>query len=160
MGHTHPPAHLSPTQALVYPTGSYTSLRRCRFSSSFRTSALLLLSQEGVVGTWQGSGSQGEHWAALARPALTSRSLKGLLIHFILIEHPLGIWHCAGHCGKLSWTTPQKSCCRSSPPDWCLSSAKEAVALPQVWEESSTAIFPTPIKDKDWLLVKHSLPLH
>lgn len=44
--------------------------------------------QEGVLSTWQGSGSQGEHWAPLARPALASRSLRGLLIQFLLIEHP------------------------------------------------------------------------
>lgn len=29
-----------------------------------------------------------EHWAALVRQALASRSLKGLLSHFPVIEHP------------------------------------------------------------------------
>lgn len=87
-------------QASVYPTGSYTFLRRCLFSQPFIASAQLLLPQEGVAGTQQVSGSQGGYWAALARPALTSTSLRSLLTHFRLIKHPWGIQHRAGNRGK------------------------------------------------------------
>lgn len=99
-----------------------------------------------LAGLW----SQGEHWAALARLALAPRSLKGLLIHFMLIEHPWAKGR-AGHGGKLVLDQGRKSCRRSPLPEQRLPRTEEAEALLQVPEMSHGHLRASPVSTRNAL---------